>query len=176
MMKTRITLIVGTLLLVLFDDLVAQGKQLIIPNARIRVSAPIVSTNPIPGTVVTFEADTIMLMTEGQSTPLAIPVEIIKSLEISRGRKSMVGNGCLYGTLTGAVTGVVFTYLIGRGGDENDYWPEYIVPPFAGLGLLTGTVIGALWRAEQWEEVPLECIHVGFLPSHGFGFSLSFSL
>lgn len=70
--------------------------------------------------------------------------------------------------------GAMVSFAVGRGGDENDYFPEYFIPPFAVLGLLTGTVIGALNPVEQWKQVPPP-VRVGIAPQRGGGVRLAAS-
>lgn len=52
------------------------------------------------------------------------------------------GEGARIGLMVGAGVGLV-AMLLTKGGDEDDYWPEYTVLPGAVLGMLIGAIYGA---------------------------------
>ncbi|MFQ5640080.1 MAG: hypothetical protein ACE5IR_19040 [bacterium] len=179
---------IAALLLISFSDVIGQEEERVKVGDRVRVTAPDVSKlkldregnvilSAVVGTVVTFEADTLVLKAEGQATPLTVPLVSLKKLEVSRGRKSH----WLTGLGIGAIVG---TFLAGIAANDSKgfesqtfgtYFLEYSavgVPVFGGIG----AGIGALIKTERWREVPLEKVSMNIMPNSHGGFLFSISL
>ncbi len=84
----------------------------------------------------------------------------VSKLEVSLGRKSNVGRGALVGAGVGLAVGAIAGGIIGAS------WPDAPEPAWLtgaaalgaiglGAGVGTGALIGAISRAERWEELPI---------------------
>jgi hypothetical protein len=153
---------ITTLLLISFIDVIGQEEEGVKVGDRVRVTSyyRLAERNLGPlksgalartvGTVVTFEADTVVLKTEGQATPFTVPLALLKKLEVSRGPKKSRA-------LAGAGIGFLLGFVIGSSTDCG-----YDCPPaqtgliLGGIGAPLGTLSGAaIGAGERWEEVPL---------------------
>jgi hypothetical protein len=147
------------------------------PGDRIRAQAPSASPGPLVGTVVAFQADSLMV--QGDTKSWRLSLASITRLDISQGRRSRAGLGAGIGLLVGAGVGA----LIGSGCDA------IVVPVsseagcvvvgaavFGGAGALVGAVTGALMRTERWAEVPLDRLRVSFTSDRGRALTLGASL
>jgi len=159
---TRFILSLGVLLIP-WTDSVAQEASEIIPGVEVRVSVPTVSKDKIEGTVVSFDAETLILKPRNiLPSPLSIPVSDLGQLEVSKGRKtngSRVLKGAGVGTLAGCVTGLVVGTGIwvegGRGAGLHDKLVILFLPIITTpIGLVIGTIAGAI-PTDQSETVSL---------------------
>ena len=176
MKPTNFTSLVFLFSLAVSIDLVAQETSPVVPGDRVRVT---VLKNKIVGTVVTFEADTLVMNVKNRAEPTAVPLASVKRLEVGRGKESNVRRNALIGLVVGAVSGAIGTCLGEEGGDVSTAPNNCILLSVligGGLGAGVGAALGAV-KVEQWEEVPLERIRVGVSP-HGDGgltFTASFT-
>ena len=135
------------------------------PGDRIRAHAPSASPGPLVGTVVAFQADSLMV--QGDTKSWRLSLASLTRLDISQGRRSHAGLGAGIGLLVGAGVGAV----IGSGCDLT------VVPVSSeagciavgvalvgGAGALLGAVIGSHTRTERWAEVPLDHLRISFMP------------
>ena len=124
-----------------------------------------VVTRALVGTVVAFEADSLMVQRGTDTWRLSLAS--LTRLEMSQGRRSHAGLGAGIGLLVGAGVGAV----IGSGCDLT------VVPVSSeagciavgvalvgGAGALLGAVIGSHTRTERWAEVPLDHLRISFMP------------
>jgi hypothetical protein len=77
-------------------------------------------------------------------------------LEVSRGKRSLLGRGVLYGFLGGAGAGVIATLACreGAGGASEDIGMCYAwLPLWAGAGTVVGGLVGAVSTSERWRSV-----------------------
>jgi len=151
----------------LFVELVAQEAPPVVPGARVRISAPTINVNRFVGTVVKLNTDTLFLSLTNQTAPQAISFISVKSLEVSRGRKSKRGQGALIGLALGAGIG----YLSASSGANNpqaaepkDFYYKTRIPAFALYGSGIGALIGWATKVERWQAIPLDRVRLGFLP------------
>jgi hypothetical protein len=99
-------------------------------------------------------------------------------LEASRGRRSNVGKGAVYGALVGVAAGLI-TAGVACGSYDCEEYTGVALAGGAGVfgagGLLIGLFIGATTTGERWEEVPVERLRqqVAPQPGGGFGFGAS---
>ena len=120
---------------------------------RVRLSAPAIAPDPIVGTVISRGADTLTLAVVDRETPLGVPLGGVQSLDVSRGKHSHA--------LAGLGIGVGFGLILGaiEGANSQDNYLCSDSGTCAAFGAvswgLTGLLIGALVRSEQWERVPL---------------------
>jgi hypothetical protein len=147
------------------------------PGDRIRATAPTLSPSPLVGTVVAFEANSLMVQ-RGTGTR-RLSLASLTRLEMSQGRRSHAALGAGIGLLVGAGVGAV----IGSG------CKAIIVPVsseggciavgaavIGGAGALVGAVTGALVRTERWAEVPLDRLRVSFTSDRGGALKIRASL
>ena len=147
------------------------------PGDRIRATAPTFSPGPLVGTVVAFEAESLMV--QGGTRTWRLSRASLTGLDVSQGRRSHAGLGAGIGLLVGAGVGA----LIGSGCDviEGPVSSEagciaIGAAVFGGAGALVGAVTGALVRTERWAEVPLDRLRVGFTSDGGRALKLRASL
>ncbi len=145
-------------------------------GTRVRLSAAGITTAPVIGTIRALDAKTVTIDVPGQAEPLAVPVERIRALEVSLGRRSRV-TGALVGALLGAAVGA----LIGKASHSNGAYDFQSADEAAGAlgGLLIGAGVGALIPpGERWQEAPGSRYRVSFAPrldrTPGVAFALSF--
>lgn len=169
MKPTKIIAFITALLWISRIDLAAQEKDFIGVGARIRVTAPAISTSKIVGTLIALNADTLFLQAEKSafSTPLTIPPALIARVEVNRGKGSR-GMSALKGSVIGFGGAFVPTFLVLAvnattldmgGGDVL----LYSLIGGAG-GLVLGGIIGSQLPGERWENIPVDRIHARVTP------------
>jgi len=179
----------SVLLLAQFSDLVAQAQH-IIPGTRVRILAPTAATgtsrpqlvltggeirsvaptiaaNGFIGTIIAFDADTLKIKIAKRAFPLAVPIRAVETFEVSRGRRSMIGQGTLLGLVLG--TGIGFLTASSQANNSQraepeDFYYKTVLPAFALFGAGIGALIGAVTKEERWEKVPLEQVRFGLSP------------
>ena len=145
-----------------------------------------------------WKADSLVMESNGNA--LALALDPVTKLEVSRGRKSFgAGRGALIGGLVGAASGAII-------GAANYEEPPPCVPKalfdcsdflgwdrvsptaaqaavqWAAFGAVAGYAIGRLlgsaMKTERWEEVPLDRLRLSLGPQRdgrlGLGASVSF--
>jgi hypothetical protein len=123
------------------------------PAHRVRVGVTSPSGDPARYVgMASLRADTLVLVDDGGLR--AIPVNTIRQLELSRGRR---GNGTL-GTLLGLGVGVAMGMDASpAGGGEGSISGEVLLLPISMLGWSwMGYFIGGKIRTERWQEIPVE--------------------
>ncbi len=157
-----ITSSVILLILVLPVYLNAQEESPVLPGTRVRISAPRVATDRILGTVISMDANTLVLKSSIQLAPVSIPLRSINKFEVSKGQKSKVVTGIVNGFIIGAPAGALLGGV--RGGYDDVPTAAVAVSGAVIGGLLgagTGGIIGRSQKTDRWEEVPLERIRLG---------------
>lgn len=140
--------------------LFAQTTTKVDSGSVVRIFPSTRSLSYITGSVVSIDGKSITIQQEDSDELKRFDLNEITSLEIRVARKKpSTGKYALIGLIAGAGAGVALTYgIIGRGGDENEYYPEYFIPASAAGGLLVGTILGAASSSHTWQEIPLEDI------------------
>ena len=140
----------------------AQNLASLQEGVRIRVQ-PVVGHRET-GNYLGVTGDSLRVFTPLSATvPLAVPMNKVKSLEVSRGQSH--GRGLLKGALLGTAIGVVGGAILGAATYSHDDC-DFLVcskgsaAAFAGvgfgaLGLLAGSVYGGIRGSEVWKPVPL---------------------
>ncbi len=137
------------------------------------------------GTFVAWKGDTLVVETKGYT--LALPLDSVTKLDVSRGRKTNTGEGAVIGLLVGGVVGAVIGYAsyeecVGGWACFGDLGPGVNVAAggvIGGLGgLVAGAFIGLAIETDRWQEVPLDRLRVSLGPQRdgrfGFGASVKF--
>jgi hypothetical protein len=131
------------------------------------------------GTYVAVSKDTLLLQTETQTTPSAIPLTSVSRLEVSRGRKSNVLKGMGIGMLIGAGVGVIGGAAVDCY-DLADFDQSFCTGVGAAggalFGLLVGAIAGAASSGDRWEEVPLDRLRLQVAQQHDGRFKLGLSV
>ncbi|UCE18094.1 MAG: hypothetical protein JSV84_14720 [Gemmatimonadota bacterium] len=114
-------------------------KRPIVPGTRVRISAPNLYVRKLEGTVVVLESDTLILKTDISPDRMAIPLGLVESFYISRGRVHRGKNG-LKGAGIGFLIGGAGTFTVAAMSDD----PRLIYGVVGGgIGGLDGFLIGA---------------------------------
>ncbi len=145
------------------------------PGTRVRVRAPSVSPEWLPGVVLRVDSTTLFLTRH--SHVLELPLESVTQMEVAAGRLS--GGARLRHLRRGLVTGLVTGVLLGGAWglakqEEQGSWALR----GAGAGLVFGGVVGgavALSGGERWEPAPLPITRRTLSLAPG-GFRLGLSL
>ena len=174
MKAVRSGLLAAVLILIASVDLLAQQEPPIPRGDRVRVSAPTIDSDPFIGTVVSMDADTLVLDLAGRNASLPVPVASVTSLDVSQGTTSRVISGVLIGGVIGLVVGTVVasTKQNEACGDYEGSWfcmSPWILAGIGGpaAGALLGAGIGSQIKVERWETVPLDRIRIGLTPRGG---------
>ena len=175
------TMFAISVILALSGDIQAQEAMPIKPGDRVRVTAPEYSRDLRPiGTVISFDADSLVVKVVGYRDPIAVPLAVLTQLEVFRAKRQIGKNalkGLGYGAAVGGLTGLI------AGAEDDFVGPLYVAVFGAGFLGSIGLVLGALGALTgviqsdyDWEDVPLDQIRVGILPKPGGGLAFSVSL
>jgi tetratricopeptide repeat protein len=124
----------------------------VLPGTKLRVGRT-GSLFGVEGQLIAID-DTVLTV-GAQNWRLDVPRETLTRIEIVTARK----NHWLAGMVTGAGLGVLIGALEtpGCGGNDGDCYTRGENMGYGGLGLgLVGGLIGALYRTDQWAELPLD--------------------
>ncbi len=184
------TILVAILAFVPLASATAQVR----PGARVRVTRlPIcppthttcVGRSPRQdvGTFVRWSDDTLLVLSNGNT--LALPLDAVTRLDVSRGRKTNTGKGAEIGFLLGGVVGAVIGYASYEEcegvcfGDFGSGFAAFVGGLVGGLGGgAVGALIGSSTKTDRWREVPLDRVRVSLGPQPdgrlGLGASVRF--
>ncbi len=191
----RATLLIAMLVLTPLTTAAGQGATAA-PGARIRVSAQGLAATRVVGTVVALRADTLVLAPQNGRGLLALPLESVQRLEVSRGRSSVgstvmkhAGIGLLVGAASGALAGpyVLSSACITPEKDLDAHWQCFddladgearlkATVLFGIAGTAIGAVVGAIVGRERWEKVAQDQVRVSFAPQRDGSFALRTSV
>jgi hypothetical protein len=126
---------------------------------RIRITAPPNGFRNRTARVLGARGDSLFLQVV-QGETLGVALAGVTRLEVSRGRRRHVLRGAGLGTLLGVASGAVLGFA---SGDDDPGWIAVSAEEKAvilgtglgGVGLLVGTVVGALRVSERWTSLPL---------------------
>ena len=130
------------------------------PGSRVRVSAPGTVAGRLTGVVIARTRDSLTIAPENHQV-LTLPVEALRSVEVSRGKDRLAG--ARRGSIWGAAAGVAMSATMpidcdgqGHGIDctNNGARPSQAVyyGRNALAGAVVGAAIGALLGVERWER------------------------
>ena len=159
------------------ESVSAQQLPLVEVGSRVRVFAPHILESRIVGTVAEFAADSMVLHPDG----VVIPLTSVLRLDVSGGKRISVGKVVGLG-LGGAIVGGAVGYVSNDYGEYNSSGDRMLLRLQnaglgAGVGFGVGLIAGFLWKADRWEEVPLDRLRVSFAPRRDgrFEFGLTFA-
>jgi hypothetical protein len=154
-------MVIAVLACAVCSQALAQTSTVPRVGQRVRVTSAFERTPSMKGWVGSVTADTLFLHPTNRmgDVATAIPLAGIARLDVSQGRRSHLVRGLLIGAALGATTGAV----LGAASRDEDDWLVltevtmlYGVVVFTPLGAGVGLLVGALWKTEQWETVPLD--------------------
>ena len=159
----NISMLLIPFILTLSTDLIAQEALPIKPGDRVRVTSPEYEWRPI-GTVITLDADSLVVKVVGYRDPITLPLSVLTQLEVTRAKRP-IGKNALVGLGAGAALGGLFGFIVA---EEDDYFgpsDSAIIGAgfFGSIGLVFGALTGVI-PVDYWEEVPLDQIRVGISP------------
>jgi hypothetical protein len=136
------------LLLALFSRPAASqliGRARVDPRMRVRVTAPRVASEPMVGTYLSADGDTLRLLATEGMPKLAVPVTAVQRFEVSEGRARVRW------ARRGALAGLVFGLVLGATNDDGAVFISGLLfaPP-------AGAVAGALMAPERWRDAPID--------------------
>jgi hypothetical protein len=145
-------------------------------GSRVRLQAPTIVEGRVEGMVMEMDESSLLVSADGRAS-VRVERQAITRLDISTGRHRRALRGMAIGAGIGAVAGLLFT------SDSCDN-PVFVcttsVVESGALGTLAGAAygagIGALFKTDSWNRVPLELVHVSVAPIRGRGVRLSLSL
>lgn len=146
------------------------------PGDRVRVNACESggggSCRHIVGAFVSWTPDQIVVR-DSLGRDLGIAAGPRSELEVSRGRRSLVGRGLLFGFLGGAGLGGILALTCAEDAGEDAGMCLGWLPMGAGAGTVVGALIGAMSTSERWASVrPPEGLTIG---SSGAGVRIGFA-
>lgn len=165
----RTILLVLVLVLAPLTDAIAQELPLQ-PGQRVRVTVPSRRLYRFQETFQQMRGDTLVL-----ESGWCLFADVTR-LDVHRGQKSAWASGLLYGSLAGALIGSLAGAAQGADPDASHPGGSALVGGIflGGVGAVSGLVIGALTKTDQWEEVPLDRLRVSVVPMrNGFGIGVS---
>lgn len=146
------------------------GSPQVEAGQRVRVTAFRWNWSRHVGTITALSADSITLMVTPARQAVALPLDAVNTLEVSRGhREARILPGLLKGAWIGAAAGFLLALpgsvdcsgmLCGVG--------LIVLPPMGAIvGAAYGGVHGAFSHPEVWERVPLDSLRrlrIGIVP------------
>ena len=190
-MEPRPTYVPAALLAatLVMSGLVDATAQEVVPafvaQARVRVTAPGFRPQAVVGRLVSLQTDSVFLLEEGATTPTALPIRDVRTLEVSRGVKRQTTAGAVSGAVLGGIAGLVIGNAAAdrcrRGATflENLCDMDVVGGLLGGVGggALVGALVGSQIRVEQWQTIPRAppSLHVMVSPGRvGVALSISF--
>ena len=138
------------------------------PGARVRIDAPGVLAGRLVTTVIARSRDTVTVRARERYTrapgeerlaSLAVPIDRITHVEVSRGRSRLVG--AVVGAVSGAALGLAAATLDNRApancvlGCENRPSNSERLRDVGTIGAVAGSVVGLMLARERWRRIDL---------------------
>ena len=165
------------------------GNSLSLPASLVGARVRIASTGTPGvrvGTIVALGPDTLRLRSEDGQTETPVALGRITRLERSTGRHGRALMGAGIGLVSGAALGGILGYASGDDKPQPNQWFTFTAGDKAAfaaaalgvVGLLTGTIVGALHQREEWKVIAttLPSVRTSRSVRPVFGIGLSFAL
>ena len=141
---------------------------------RVRVTAPTLGIKKQVATFEAIEGDRLIMVADSTIT---ISVASVTRFDVYAGRHRRPWRGAGIGFLAGAIPGYIFGLVYCRdfgdcGAEVKWGWAGF----FGAGGALVGVGIGALHRADKWQQVPLDRLRVSVVPQRDGRFGLGLSV
>ena len=122
---------------------------------RIRITPTDSRLEPIVGTAVSSDGQTLRMVPAGRSDTLSFSMASIDKVEASAGKRSQAGRGALIGGAVGLALGGGAALLVSpQAADFPEWVPGAALAGTTLLGALVGTLIGARSSRETWTASP----------------------
>jgi hypothetical protein len=143
------------------------------PGAPVRITAPLVSSRHLTGTLAAADEREIVVLLPNAER-MTVPRSAVTRLEWSPGRRGHAIGGALVGAVLG---GAFFAYASAALCEAENCGPSMEATLVgAGLGALPGAGIGALIRTRRWTQASPSRVQVLLLPVRGRGVGVSATL
>jgi hypothetical protein len=154
--------------------LTAQDTEVVPIGTRVRISGRHLRFGHLVGTVTRENAETLVVGSR------AVAFRDLRKLEISTGRRSRLLVGMGNGFLGGAIFGAAFAAVVLDGTMFCADTGTCILRSagiVGGAGAVTGLLIGAISRGDQWRKVPTDRWRITALPrsTDGMAFAVTVS-
>ena len=133
----------------------------------------------IVGYWVAWSENGLTLRTEERDSSLVVPLGSLTKLEVSQGLRSRTLKGAGIGFLVGGAAGLATAAIacaIAGDCDPDDPLTPLVYAFFgvlgAGVGTLTGAIIGSIIKVDRWLDVPLD-LRVSLTPNKLLGLTVS---
>lgn len=166
-------LVILTLTLLTVSPVLAQDAPPLPAGVEVRVRSPHASGR----FVVHDHRGATLMLRDNAGVVVDVPIASVTKLSVLRGRRSAGASalrGAGLGLLGGAGTGILFGLVSGTQ-PLSPVGKAVVMGTFiGGIGAATGAVMGAIFRGDEWEAVPLNSIRAG--PSNDGGMTLELGI
>ena len=146
------------------DDVPADALTAVV-GQRVRVSPAGRATAPdgrsapaVVGVLESHDDHQLTISAKGMDKPAVVPLSAVRRIEVSRGRRSFAKQGAVAVGSAGVLFGLLVGYACLEGCMEGEGTARVLlVAPlvFGGMGAAAGGIVGAPFRTERWERMPL---------------------
>lgn len=144
-------------------DLTAQWPADVTPDTRVQARLPETQyqiDGPrgqlIRGRIAALAPDTLYLAVTDSLGPLAIPRALVQRLQISKGVPSRGVSALQRGVLLGASSALLALVAFGIDDEPDGTDSGTAALVLGGVGVVVGSVLGALYPRERWKRVRLD--------------------
>ena len=152
-----------------FTSLTAQDT--LTAGDKVRVTTAV---ERVIGYWMSLDDNRLTLRAEDPDSSLVLPLASFTKLEVSQGLKSRTLKGAGIGFLVGGAAGLATAAIacaIAGDCDADSSYTGLVYAVFgvlgAGVGALTGAIIGSTIKVDRWETVPFDRIRVSLTPRGG---------
>lgn len=134
---------------------------------KVKISAPSAHTTTLFGTVNSITSKDIFLISNNEY--VIIPLNSIRRIHVSMGKKSNTGRGALIGLSSGALLGGFFGLATYQDCDDTEPFgcflhfskgESFVLGAAAGglSGLVLGTTLGGIIKTDRWHRIPINIL------------------
>jgi len=153
--RLKVLLSVTILIFPISSQTFAQKESPLTADTPIRVSSPVFVTfktftdkkdTHFTGTVITIDADTLVIKANGWGLPVSIPLTSVSNLEVAPTKKKARFQGMLLGAWVGSAVGAEIVQSNGK----SPYIGAVAGSVVSGFA---GYLIGSLFKIKKWEQI-----------------------